>query len=137
MKAFVSYCGVLVITILAVIGLGRLRAPVRSSPKRIHINGCNTPDEPAPHSLESIDFYYPDESYEIEFLPTLTPNNGSVVPVSKNPFTIQPGTSNLVPVQGPSDCSDAGCYYKYVLRKLRNGVPIRKPCRDPGIHIVP
>jgi hypothetical protein len=77
-----------------------------------------------------------DADYQITFVPTVTPS-GPAVPTTPASFPVLGGTSVPHLIQGPSNCSAAGCLYKYSLTRLKNGVPEEKPCADPGIRILP
>ena len=87
------------------------------------------------HDKDSVT-WIPDDAYQITFLPTATPS-GPKVPTSSGSFPVTHGISAPQIIRGPSDCSTAGCYYKYSLTRIKNGVPDPSPCLDPGIRIVP
>ncbi len=104
--------------------------------QRIQITNCiATPDPVSVHDQDSV-IWIPDVNYLITFIPTNTPS-GPAVPVTTNPFTVIAGTTVPQIIHGPSNCSTAGCYYKYGLNKMSNGVPVRPPCIDPGIRVIP
>ncbi len=87
------------------------------------------------HDKDSVT-WIPDDAYQITFLPTATPS-GPKVPTSSASFPVTHGISAPQFIRGPSDCSTAGCYYKYSLTRIKNSVPDPSPCLDPGIRIVP
>jgi hypothetical protein len=133
------YCLLMTSMLLASSGCGKLK-DYFFPPKGVHnikIHGCQADSEPDVRASDLIAPSTDDDTYRVTFLPTPTPNNGPVVPVSPNPFDVTPGNTNQYQVHGPSDCSDAGCYYKYNLNRVKNGVMVGKPCRDPGIRIIP
>ena len=103
---------------------------------RIQITNCiATPDPVSVRDQDSV-IWIPDVDYQVTFVLTNTPN-GPAVPVSSNPFVVKAGTTVPQIIHGPSNCSTAGCYYKYALTRFRNGVPESVPCIDPGIRVIP
>jgi hypothetical protein len=134
-----AYCLLMTSMLLASGGCGKVKDyfyPPKG-PHNIKIHDCGADSEPNVRDSEAIAFMPDDDTYQVTFLPTQTPHNGPVVPVSPNPFVVAPTTTIQHPVHGPSDCSDAGCYYKYNLSRVKGGVPATKPCTDPGIRIIP
>jgi hypothetical protein len=102
----------------------------------IIITNCVADKDPLNVHDKDVVTWIPDVDYQITFLPTSTPG-GPKVPTSSNPFQVTAGSTVPQIMRGPSDCSTAGCYYKYSLARIKNGVPEKPPCADPGIRIVP
>jgi hypothetical protein len=126
-------CLLLCVSYAAVVGCNQDRAALVT---RIQITNCvANPDPATVHDMDSI-VWVTDIDYLITFVPTSTPS-GPAVPVPSNPFTVKPGTSASQVIHAPSNCSSAGCYYKYSLTRVKNGVPESMPCVDPGIRVVP
>ncbi|MFI5113941.1 MAG: hypothetical protein ACHP7J_02270 [Terriglobales bacterium] len=80
--------------------------------------------------MDHVEWTAGDDNYQVTFV-------GSPVPTTTGSFPVLQGTKVSQVIHGPSDCSDAGCYYKYNLNRIKNGVVVKKPCRDPGIRILP
>jgi|ERR1043166_3227213 len=106
------------------------------SVQRIQVTNCiASPDPLSVHDNDQV-IWITDVDYQITFSPTSAPT-GPTVPVTTNPFTVRTGTSVPQTIHGPFNCSTAGCYYKYSLTRISNGVPASLPCVDPGIRILP
>ncbi len=135
MKALrVCNCMLLCVSSVAVLGCNKADNAVVT--QQIHVTACvATPDSVSVRDMDPV-IWIPDVDYLVTFTATITPS-GPVVPVSTNPFTIKAGTTVPQIMHGPSNCSTAGCYYKYSLTKFKNGVPESFRCIDPGIRIVP
>jgi len=104
--------------------------------QRIQITNCSaTPDPVTVHDQDSV-IWIPDVDYQITFVLTNTPG-GPAVPVASNPFVVKAGTSVPQVMHAPSNCSTAGCFYKYGLNRMNNSVPVSPPCIDPGVRVVP
>ena len=135
MRAF-GVCSCVMLTGVMVGMVGCNKANNATATQRIQITNCiATPDPLSVHDQDSI-IWVSDINYRITFVPTNTPN-GPAVPVSSNPFTVTASTTVPQVIHGPSNCSTAGCYYKYALTRFRNGVPESVPCIDPGIRVIP
>ncbi len=135
MRAF-GVCSCVMLTGVMVGVVGCNKANNATATQRIQITNCiATPDPLSVHDQDSI-IWVSDINYRITFVPTNTPN-GPAVPVSSNPFTVTASTTVPQVIHGPSNCSTAGCYYKYALTRFRNGVPESVPCIDPGIRVIP
>jgi len=134
MRAFgVCSCVMLTGVMVGVVGCNKAN---NATATRIQITNCiATPDPVSVHDQDSV-IWIPDVDYQVTFVLTNTPN-GPAVPVSSNPFVVKAGTTVPQIIHGPSNCSTAGCYYKYALTRFRNGVPESVPCIDPGIRVVP
>ena len=102
---------------------------------QLTIKNCETDEVVKVYDKDSA-VWNADTEYQITFVPTVTPS-GPVVPTAPGSFPVKAMTSVPHLIQGPSNCSTAGCFYKYSLTRLKNGVPDEKPCRDPGIRIIP
>ncbi len=135
MTAF-GVCSCVMLTGVMVGVVGCNKANNATATQRIQITNCiATPDPVSVHDQDSV-IWIPDVDYQVTFVLTNTPN-GPAVPVSSNPFVVKAGTTVPQIIHGPSNCSTAGCYYKYALTRFRNGVPESVPCIDPGIRVVP
>jgi hypothetical protein len=134
MRAFgICSCVMLTGVMVGMVGCNKAN---NATATRIQITGCiATPDPQTVHDNSQV-IWVPDVNYRITFLPTNTPN-GPAVPVSSNPFTVVAGSTVPQVIHGPTNCSTAGCYYKYTLTKFNNGVPESVPCIDPGIRVIP
>lgn len=144
MKTFVSYILALAVVAGIVIALGKFSsfAPgPQGKPHNIYISGCDTRDEPKGHKSESIAFHT-DIIYHVKFSTADSPSQGTKYPFTRNDsqadneFDIIPGAANEHQLTGPNDCSQRGCYYRYTLKRIINGVPEGTLCNDPGIHII-
>ncbi len=119
---------------IAVLGCNKANTPVAA--QRIQVTNCvATPDSLSVHDNEPV-IWVTDVDYQVKFSPANTPA-GPAVPVTTNPFTVKAGITVPQIMHGPSNCSTAGCFYKYSLTRFNNGVPASLPCVDPGIRILP
>lgn len=113
----------------------KVAPPPPTPPNQISITGCvATPDTLTIKDGQTAS-WLADAQYQINFLPTNTPS-GPAVPVQPNPFVLQANIAAPKLVHAPSNCSDLGCFYKYTIARMKNGMP-QPVCEDPGVRVLP
>ena len=136
MRAF-GVCSSVMLTgvMVGMVGCNRTGS-VPTNPQPVHLTSCQAnPDEVKVKDMGRVQWFADDDGYKITFLNNVPPNSVGVPTV--NEFTVPAGSFVTQTMHGPINCSSIGCYYKYNLTRIKNGVPENTFCNDPGVRIVP
>jgi hypothetical protein len=103
----------------------------------VKITNCEPDKDPVRvKNADQVEWLGADDSYQVTFDTKAFPNVTDE-PILHNKADVPKGSSVKVPVNGHTKCSTQGCYYKYNIARLKNGVPESTFCNDPGVRIVP